>query len=144
MIGSKELFEREQQTAAYLDDIAESVERGEEEALKAYYILDTIEKKVKESKSLIKPHALNEANQYDEKTFEHNGLKFERRNGARKWSYKGIPEWEEAEAHKKEIEKECKARFQLYERGQLIASADGEELKIPKVSVSDDSLIVKS
>ena len=145
MIGSKDMLLEEQQTLAYIDSIAEEVEQGRKHALEEWRVLDLMEKGLKEAKKRVKPHALYEASQQDEKTFEHNGCKFERRTGRSNWNYKSMPDWVEKKAELTEIEKEGKARYALYQKGKLaIDEETGESMPVPTVTYSDDSLIVKS
>lgn len=66
-------------------------------------------------------------------------------NGRKTFSYKGIPEWEQAESEKKKIEEKYKAMFEAAQKGAVYANvgADGEELPMPEVNFGKSFLTVK-
>lgn len=125
-------------------EIAEQVEEGHADALLAYHRLKELAEQVSAAKEVVYLHAIQEAENYGEKAFEHKGLKVERRNGAARWNYKGIPEWDQADKDKKELEKTLKSRYELYKKGELsIDQESGEQLPVPSVTYSKDSIIIK-
>lgn len=75
----------------------------------------------------------------------YKGYLFEVRNGARRFSYKGIPEWENASTKVKDIEGKYKSMFEAKLKGNPHAniSEDGEELPLPEIFYNAPSVIVK-
>lgn len=75
----------------------------------------------------------------------YKGFTFEVRNGARRFSYKGIPEWETASSNIKKVEGKYKSMFEAKLKGNPHAniSEDGEELPLPEISYNSPSVIVK-
>lgn len=75
----------------------------------------------------------------------YKGFTFEVRNGSRRFSYKGIPEWENASKTVKDVEGKYKSMFEAKLKGNPHAniSEDGEELPLPEVSYGAPSVIVK-
>ncbi len=143
MTGSKEQFEQER-LLSYLDSVAESSDDGHGDPLYDLYVLGQIEKKVKETKSVVKAAAMQEAENH-EKTFEHRGLKFEKRNGRKVWNFKGIQEYDLADAAKKEVEAKYKSAYSSYQKGITPVDPEtGEQLDIPEVHNADDVLVIKS
>lgn len=138
---SKDLFF--QQRANELMDVVDGVERGSRSALITYAEMkrfaDIAVKAVKQIEDL----AIDEAINFGEKEFETNGYKFQIRNGATRYSYKHIPDWQIVQEELKEVEERYKAAFIARQKGLLTASADGEELILPEITRSKDSLIVK-
>lgn len=84
----------------------------------------------------------SEASEYKD---GYRGYQFEYRNGRKMYSYKGIPDWQEAEKTKKEIEKKYKSMLDAKINGAVHAnvSEDGEELALPEISYGKSSLVVK-
>lgn len=138
---SKDLFF--QQRANELMDIVDGVERGSRSALLTYAEMkrfsDIVIKAVKQIEDL----ATEEAYTYGEKDFETHGFKFQIRNGATRYSYKNIPAWQIVQEELKEVEERYKAAFIARQKGLLTASLDGEELVLPEITKSKDSLVVK-
>ena len=76
----------------------------------------------------------------------YRGFTFEVRNGARRFSYKGIPEWENASKTVKDVEGKYKSMFEAKLKGNPHAniSEDGEELPLPEIFYNAPSVIVKA
>lgn len=74
-----------------------------------------------------------------------NGFEFEVRMGRKTWSFKGIPEWEDANDFKKQVESKYKAIWEAKQKGAVHAdvSEDGEELPLPEIGYTKSSLILK-
>lgn len=124
-------------------DLAGDVCEGVEDPLIGYAHLKRIEAAVKECLAAIQDDVLAEASKY-EKTFEKHGCKFEQRNGARRWDFKGIPEWMDKITDLKAFEAKCKEAFSAMEKGLVVFNTeDGTEFPLPKVTHSKDSLTIK-
>lgn len=141
MGATKELFGqmRAEEIANYVND----VENGELEALRAYAELKKYEGLISDAKRQLEPLAMDEAYNFGEKSFEHHGYKFEIRNGATRYNFKNISIWKDKQKELKEIEKNAKQAYLAIQSGNMIATGDGEEIELPEVTVSKDSLIVK-
>lgn len=131
---------REQEVAHLLTQ----VEEGETEALYAYATLKKYKDLFEQASKQIEPIALEEASLYPEKTFENNGFSFEKRNGARRFSFDHIQEIVKLKNEIKVLEQKSKQAFLSKEKGILVADENGEEIILPKVKYSKDSLIVRS
>jgi hypothetical protein len=118
-------------------EIVEQVKSGEKDPLIAYAEVKQMLKEFTEVAKEIEPFALEEAEKYG-KSFDYYQFKFERRNGAARYSYKHIPQWQQCENERKLIEEQSKAALK-----HTVISEDGEVVEPPKVSYSKDSLIVK-
>jgi len=138
---SKDLFF--QQRANELMDIVDGVERGSKPALLAYAEMKRFADIAAQAVKQIEPVAMEEALNFGEKDFETNGFKFQIRNGATRYSYKHIPDWQTVQKELKEVEERYKAAFIARQKGLLTASADGEELILPEITRSKDSLVIK-
>lgn len=138
---SKDLFF--QQRANELMDVVDGVERGSRNALLAYAEMKKFADIATQAVKQIEPIAMEEAINFGEKEFETHGFNFQIRNGATRYSYKHIPEWQKAQEGLKEVEERYKAAFVARQKGLLTASEDGEEMILPEVNRSKDSLIVK-
>lgn len=126
------------------DQLIQDVFDGNESPVKAWAILDQLEKMIKYGKTTIQNYALSEAEKYGAKSFEDFGFSFELRNGRRTYDFKHIQEWVEAEEQKKKIEDKYKQAFMNYEKGLNAVTQDGEVLELPVVKYTNDSLIIKN
>jgi hypothetical protein len=133
-------FEMRQQELAHF---VEQVEQGQTSALIAYAHLKRTAEEYSKAISQIEDNAMNEAHNFGEKSFETQGFKFEIRNGAKRFDYSGIDEWKAQRDALKETEERYKAAFIARQKGLLTASEDGEELQLPEMKVSKDSLVLK-
>lgn len=127
------------------------VERGELEALQGFALLKEMEKDFKQKLEILHCLAVEESELYG-KSFEHNGYKFERRNGRAIYDFKGISDWEEIDQKEKEIKAKKKEKEQLYKQAfdvwkksmnRLVNEDTGEVVPMPKVKYTGDVLIVK-
>ena len=119
------------------------VEEGNINALAVYAIFKHSKDLIEEAIKQIEPSVQREAELYSEKSFQESGFTFEKRNGATRYSYNHIPEIQGLKKELKDLEAKYKHAFLSKQRGLLAATEDGEELILPKVSYSKDSLIVK-
>ena len=126
-----------------MQEIVNQVKEGNQDALIAYAELKAAEKSLKAALAELEPLALEEAAKYG-KTFELYGHKFEQRNGAIRYTFSHLPQWQAADNAKKLIEQQSKQALKAMETGNTIIDADGCIVEPPKVLYSKDSLIVKS
>ena len=138
---SKDLFYqvREDEVAHLLTE----VEEGNINALEVYANFKRSKDLIDEAIKQVEPSAQREAELYSEKSFTQSGFIFEKRNGATRYSFNHIPEIVELKQQLKFAESKYKHAFLSQQKGLLTASEDGEEMIMPKVSYSKDSLIVK-
>ena len=119
------------------------VEEGNQRALITYAELKKCANLFTEAYKQIEPIAQQEAAHYPDKSFAEGGYIFEKRNGATRYSYNHIPEVADLKQRLKDTEAKYKTAYLSKQKGLLTASADGEEIILPKVSYSKDSLIIK-
>ena len=139
---SKDLFYqvREDEVAHLLTE----VEEGNINALEVYANFKRSKDLIDEAIKQVEPSAHREADLYSEKSFTQSGFIFEKRNGATRYSFNHIPEIVELKQQLKFAESKYKHAFLSQQKGLLTASEDGEEMIMPKVSYSKDSLIVRN
>jgi hypothetical protein len=125
-----------------LDFVVKSVSNGEYDPLEAFGVLKKIETLLGNSIDKIKDLAIEEASKY-ESTFEVSGIKFEKRVGSKRFNFKMIDEWVDAKNKLSEIEEKYKQAYFSKQQGLLAVTDDGEELVLPTIEYSKDSLIVK-
>ncbi len=130
---------RHQELAHFVDE----VEQGKRNALIAYAHLKRTADEYSLAIKQIEPNAMEDAYSFGEKSFETQGFRFELRNGAKRYDYSGIDEWKLQRDQLKETEERYKANFLARQRGILTASEDGEEMQLPELKVSKDSLVLK-
>lgn len=155
---SKELFQEQQEREAvnhsaasyndvinYLARVEHQVEEGQTDVFVMLHTINKIEKLVKDLKSNIMNIALQEAEMYDEKTFNHKNLTIEKRNGRKTYSFKHIEEWSNLNTQIKDYEAKLKHSYDSYLKNVVAVNEEtGEALPIPEVKYSQDTLIIKS
>ncbi len=124
-----------------IEKTVSEVNDGTKDALQAYGELKDLETILKQAVQEVYEIAVGEASKY-EKTFHHLGFKFELRNGATRYSFKHIPEWNNLNEQVKDFEATSKAALKMQGKIQM-ASNEGEDIALPIVTVSKDSLIVR-
>jgi hypothetical protein len=128
-----------------INGIVSDVEVGNINALDAFAIFKKMEALFNEAKKSIDSLAIDEAETFGESTFSHNGQKYEVRNGATRYSFKGIQEWEEKNAELKAIEEKYKQAYKNFKIGlSALDEITGELIDLPTVTQSKSSLIVKN
>lgn len=133
-------FEKGQDELALL---VQQTEDGDCSALRSYAKLKELAELTSDAIKQIEPLALAEAETYGAKSFEAHGIRFELRNGATRYSYKGITEIDTLEAELKEAKEKYKQAFIARMKNLTAVTEDGEILQMPTVTYSKDSLIVK-
>ena len=125
-----------------IEELVQNTIDGIEDPLLAYGMLSEIMEKAKKGIAEIKDAAMIEAEKHPT-TFECHGFKFQRKNGAARYDFKGIAEWESLDQSKKVLEQKLKSAFKANEKGVQQVSEDGEILQLPKQLFNSDSLSVK-
>jgi len=127
-----------------IQDIVNDVEIGNINPLDAYTIFKKMENLFNDAKKSIDNYAIEEAEKFGKSSFEFNSQKYEVRNGATRFSFKGIDEWEQKSSELKAIEEKYKLAYKnsVLNLSSLNEST-GELLQLPTVTQSKSSLIVK-
>ena len=124
--------------------LTQDVIDGNESPFRAFGELSAFMEEVKESLEIVKEAAVAEAEKEDKQFFA-DGFYFEKRNGRRMYDFKHIPEWTAEKEKLSSIEKRYKALLDAYDKfdGVQMATQDGEEIILPKVTYGKDILIIK-
>lgn len=143
---TKDLFNEYREGIAYQ---ADRVENGELGVLDALLFMRENKALLKDTIDLIDAW---EADVQDEIIAEaenhkdgYKGFDINVRNGSRRFSFKNIPEWQDIEKLKKDVEAKYKSMFLARENGAVHAnvSEDGEELPLPDISYTKSSIVLK-
>jgi len=138
---SKQLhFEMRQQEVGVLISEAEN---GDIRALSLFAEIKRMKQLYIDAEKELLEVALMQSTEYAEKTFSEDGWTFEKRTGARRFSFKAIQEWVEADQNKKDIEAKYKGAFISAQKNIRSVDENGELLELPVASYSNDTLIVK-
>jgi hypothetical protein len=111
------------------EQISESIQKvidGNANPLEVYVFLTDLEKYIKKCKDEIQDYAVSEAFKFSEKTFVFNGVRVEKVECKRVWSFKNIPQWKELSEKQKLIEEATKQAYLSKEKGQTICDENGE------------------
>jgi hypothetical protein len=138
---SKHLFFETRQAELAL--LVEQAESGDIASLALYAECKELEGMFKKVVAQLEPLAFMEAETYVEKTFMFEGFEFEKRNGATRYNYKGIAEWQILNAQLKAVEERARQAFLARQKNILVASEEGEEIELPEVVYSKSSLLAK-
>ena len=132
------------------DELCQSItdaENGEISFLDALIELEGNKKQLDFALSIIKQfkddqlfEIQNEADQFKDGYRDHL---FEVRSGGAMYNYKHIKEWKTYKKALADCEARHKQAFMAMQKGLLTASADGEEMELPKVTYRKSSVIVK-
>lgn len=123
-------------------DIAYEAMQGNTDPLLAYAELKAYKMELDQAIKDLEPAAIEESEKYG-KSFELHGIKFERRNGATRYDFKHIEEWQNMNTLIKNFEKSSKQALGALKNGFNYIDGNGEEIPLPKVTYNKDSLIVK-
>ena len=126
----------------HFKDIAEKAIGGYTDPLIAYAELKAYKMELDQAIRDLEPVAIDESEKYG-KSFELHGIKFERRNGATRYDFKHIEEWQNINTQLKNFEKSSKQALAASKHGANYVNADGEGIPLPKVTYNRDSLIIK-
>ncbi len=125
-----------------LMELSIQVEKGEADPLKAYAHAKSLAAANAHAFKIIEQAAIEEAEKY-EKSFEYHGIKFEKRNGSKRYSQSHVKEWQEKSLELKAIEGRLKAAYNASQLNLTSVTSDGEVMELPTITVGKDSLIVK-
>lgn len=124
-------------------DIATLVEDGNESALDAMIFIKRVKGLLDELEGQMKPIAIDEANQYAEKTFGYKGAEITKLAGHASYSFKHISKHEELKDKIKSLENESKAAYQALLKGRQYVTDDGEVIEPAEVKFSADTISIK-
>lgn len=116
------------------------VEEGNTDALKAFISLKNVEKVLSEAITQLKESAVTEAKKHGAKQFEFFGAKIQVKDGSARWDYKHIPQWNEFEEKKKQIEEVAKNRYK--NPSLIIADENGEEIPMAQCFYDKENISV--
>ena len=126
----------------YLHDLNDKALNGDTSPLKAYIECKTIEKLLKDVMSGLHEAAITEAETYGKGEHEAHGAKFQVKNGAARYDFKGVSAWAQLKEELTAIELQGKA---LVKAGKLnMADGDtGEMIELPLQTFTRDSITIK-
>ena len=127
---------------SHFNDITNNVLQGMTDPLMAYAELKEYKRAIDEAIKQIEPIALEESEKYG-KSFELHGIKFERRNGATRYDFKHIEQWQMMHQELKRFELQCKQALNAMKYNANYMDENGEQSAVPKVTYTKDSLITK-
>ena len=122
--------------------LVQDVMNGEESPFKALYLLKEQLKEVKEMIEVVEVEAFNQS-EYEDKSFIKDGYKIEKRNGGKRWNFKGCKSYQEAKENLTKIEDDLKTNYKLWQSGKSAVDEFGEIGDVPHVTYSKDSMIIK-
>ena len=106
--------------------------------------------KTKELYTELQDELMNQAHRLEDISNEaagfkdgYNGYKFEVRSGGTMYNYKHIPEWQTYKTALADCETRHKQAYLSSQKGLIVATEDGEEIEMPKISYRKSSLIIK-
>ena len=118
--------------------IHEIEEGNENTALEVYHICNQMEKFAKEVKSEVKEIAMREI----QDGYEINGFSSTVKNGSTRYDFKSVQKWVDKQKELKEIEEQSKQAYLSIQKGMQVASEDGEEIDLPTVKHTEDSISI--
>jgi len=127
---------------SHFNDIANNVIQGITDPLIAYAELKQYKREIDQALKDIEPIALEESEKYG-KSFELHGIKFERRNGATRYDFKHIEEWQMLHQELKKFEMQSKQALAALKHGANYIDEHGQQIPVPKLTYAKDSLITK-
>lgn len=116
------------------------IDEGNADPLESLIQLKRIEEVLEASINQIKERAVAEAKKYGAKEFELHGVKVQVKEGAARWSYKHILQWNELEAKRKGIEDVAKNRYK--NPSLIMADADGVEIPMAQCTYDKESVSI--
>jgi len=125
-----------------IEQITQDVMDGNQNPYEALYLLKQRLKTVKLAIEIVEVEAMNQC-EYEDKTFEKDGFKIEKRNGRKQWNFKQCKSFQIANDNLEEIKNDLKANYGLFEKGKSSVDEHGEVGEVPQVTYSKDSLIIK-
>ena len=127
---------------SHFNEIAANVIEGSVDPLIAYADLKDYKREIDQAIKDIEHIALEESEKYG-KSFELHGIKFERRNGATRYDFKHIEQWQMMHQSLKNFEMQSKQALAALKHGANYIYENGEQIPLPKITYTKDSLIIK-
>lgn len=130
----------------YLAQIVVSVENGNRSPLEGFALIKTTLKECEAALKEIEAAAIEEARQYGQKSFQFSGFEFQRSEGRRLFDFKTSPAWNKKKAELTHLEERMKAAWNMSQKigGGIASMESGEEIELPAVTYSKESLSVKA
>ena len=132
-----------------IKEVIEDYEKGKRSVLDTLLLLENAKEKLNKAMDTIKKFKEDNLEKISSEASEHKegykGYKIEYRSGGKIYDFKNIPEWQNAEKKKKEIESKYRSMFEAKQKGLSFAniSDDGEEMIMPKISYRKSSIVIK-
>lgn len=126
-----------------LQELNETALNGDGNALEAYIQCKTIEMLLKDVMNGLQPAAIEEAEKYGKGEHEAHGAKFQVKNGAARYDFKGVATWVEAKKALTDIEVMGKAMLKAGNNINISDSNTGEMVELPVQSFNRDILTIK-
>lgn len=123
-------------------NLVQEVIDGKCSPYEALHFLKELQKTIKKQIEIVEVEAFNQS-EYEDKTFEKDGFKIEKRNGRKSWNFKGCESYKIAKDNLTEIENNLKDNFSQWEKGNTVVNEDGVVLEVPKVTYTKEVLIIK-
>jgi len=127
---------------SHFNEIAANVIEGSADPLISYADLKEYKREIDQAIKDIEHIALEESEKYG-KSFELHGIKFERRNGATRYDFKHIEQWQMMHQDLKNFEMQSKQALAAMKHGANYIDENGEQIPVPKITYTKDSLITK-
>ncbi len=93
--------------------LSAEVENGDRAALRTFIEFKRLEKELKQAMDIVQPLAVDEAERFDKKSFEHFGARIEVKNAASKWEYDTVYEIIQVEKRLEELKKLAQSASKL-------------------------------
>lgn len=122
--------------------LVQEVMDGNTSPYKALHFLKDLQKTIKTQIEIVEVEAFNQC-EYEDKTFEKDGFKIEKRNGGKMYNFKNCESYKTAKDNLTELEAILKENYQQWERGNQVVDENGEVGEVPTVTYRKDSLIIK-
>lgn len=125
-----------------LSKLVSNVEDEKESPFEAITYFKALESFIKEAQKQVMEVALHES-QYEDKTFTKGEHTFTKMSGRAIWNFKNLKDWSDSKAKLKLIEDKYKTAYRNSQNGLMNVTSDGEEMELPVVTYTKDTLSVK-
>lgn len=126
----------------YCEQTAEGAASGREDVLSHFSEMRAIIAAATDALKAIEPLAIEEAEKYPGKTFEHGGLTFTRTEGRRAFKFDHLKEWADAKHTLSTIEERAKNAALQMEKKLVLASDEGEVFEPAIITYGKPSLSI--
>lgn len=128
---------------SYCESTVDRVAEGVLNPLDALAEMRAVIGAAQDALKVIDPLAIQEAEKYGSKTFEHHGLTFTRTDGKRSFKYDHLKEWAEAKKALAQIEERAKTAALQGEKNRIVAGDDGTVCEPAIVTFGKPSLSIQ-